>query len=81
MKNIGLHFRLLNLSSLLLLQAGLWHFKHDMSRGDTPDEGRDGMSTPQDGAAAYSQFRGDLPLPSVRFSSSWVSFSYGIGPP
>ena len=45
--------------------------------------GRDGMSTPQNGAAVYWQshvpriFQGSFPLPSVRFSSSCVSFSRG----
>jgi len=44
--------------------------------------GRDGMSTPQNGADTYSQshisriFHGGFLLPSLRFSS-WVSFSYG----
>ena len=45
--------------------------------------GHDGVSTPQNGAAAYSQShishicQGGFPLPSLWFSSSWVSFSYG----
>jgi len=44
--------------------------------------GRGGMSTPQNGVAAYSQSRvsriclGGFLLPSLWFSSSWVSFSY-----
>ena len=37
-----------SLSSLLLLPAGLWHFLNVVSRGD-------GMSTLQNGVAAYSQ--------------------------
>jgi len=46
-----------------------------MSRGDTPCEGRECMSTPQNGVAAYSQShvscicQGGFPLPSLRFSS------------
>jgi len=42
-----------------------------------------GMSTPQNGVAAYSQYhvshicQGGFPLPSLRFSSSWVSLCYG----
>jgi len=46
-------------------------------------KGRDDMSTPQNGAAAYSQShvsricQGRFPLPSLRFSSSWVAFFYG----
>jgi len=48
-----------------------------------PVRGRDDMSTPQNGVAAYSQShvsricQGGFPLPSLRFSSSRVSFSYG----
>ena len=43
--------------------------------------GRDDTSTPQNGVAAYWQSHvfchGGLPWFSPRFSSSWVSFSYG----
>jgi len=46
-------------------------FLNVMSRGDTPVRGRDGISTPQNGAAAYSQShvsrtcQGGFPLPSL----------------
>jgi len=45
--------------------------------------GHDGVSTPQNGAAAYSQShvsricQGGFLLSSLRFLSSWVSVSYG----
>ena len=45
-----------SLSSLLLLEARLWHFFHVMSIGLILQvRGCDGMSTPQNGVAAYSQ--------------------------
>jgi len=45
--------------------------------------GRDGMSTQQNGATAYSQShvsricQAGFPLPSLRFSSSWVYLPRG----
>jgi len=69
----------LSLQSSAGIPAGLWHFNMSCLGVMLQVRGRDGMCTPQNGAAAYSQSRvsricqGGLPLSSQRFSSSWVS--------
>jgi len=69
----------MSLSSLLLLPAGYDIFNMSCLRVILQVRGRDGMSTPQNDAAAYSQShvscicQGSFPLPSLQFSSSWVS--------
>ena len=72
-----------SLYSFLRLAADLLHFNMSCLGVILQVRSRDGVSTPQNGAAAYSQShallisQGGFPLPSMRFSSSRVSFSYG----
>jgi len=65
-----------SLYSFLRLAVDLLHFNMSCLGVILQVRGPDGMSTPQNGAAAYSQShasvicQGGFPLPSMRFSSS-----------